>query len=128
MPRPLSEDEESAVALLQKAGLPRASARCLACLLRGGTWTAADVVAATGLTQPDVSAGMRDLVGRGAALVEKVAREGAGRPALRHRASEDALGAALASRRGDLEGELAVLDEVTSRFGRSRGSSRPLPR
>lgn len=128
MPRPLSEDEESAVALLQRAGLPRPSARCLACLLRGGTWTAADAVAASGLTQPDVSAGMRDLVARGAALVEKVEREGPGRPALRHRAAEDALAAALNSRREALEAELAVLDEVTERFGRSRGPSRPLPR
>lgn len=116
MPRAFDEAEESSVALLQRAGLPRASARCLACLLRGGGWTSADVAAAAGLQRAEVSAGMRDLVRRGAAEVEKVAREGKGRPALRHRALAGALEKAFASRRAELMAELAVLDEVASRF------------
>ena len=119
MTRPLTEAEESIAALLQRAGLPRPTARCLPCLLRGGWWSSADAVAASGLTQPDVSAGMRDLVARGAAEVEKVPREGKGRPALRHRAAPDALARALASRRAELAAELAVLDEVEARVARA---------
>lgn len=119
MTRPLSEAEESVAALLQRAGLPRASGRCLVALLRGGWWTSGDAVAATGLAQPDVSAGMRDLVARGAAEVEKVPREGKGRPALRHRASPDALRRALRSRREELTAALAVLDEVEARVART---------
>lgn len=120
MTRPLTEAEESLAALLQRAGLPRATALCLAALLRGGGWTSGDAVAATGLTQPDVSAGMRDLVARGAAEVEKVPRAGKGRPALRHKAAPDALRRALASRREELMAGLAVLDEVEARVARLR--------
>lgn len=118
MTRPLTEAEEQLAARLQRAGLPRAAARCLPALLRGGGWTSAEAVAATGLSQPDVSAGMRDLVARGAAEVEKVAREGKGRPALRHRAAPDALRRALASRREALLAELAALDEVEARVAK----------
>ena len=113
--RALTEAEESTAAQLQRAGLPRATARCLVAVLRGGWWTSGEAVGATGLTQPDVSAGMRDLVARGAAEVEKVPREGKGRPALRHRAAPDALKRALASRREELTRALAVLDEVEAR-------------
>jgi len=118
--RPLTVTEESLVALLLRAGLGTPASRCLAALLRGGWWTSGDAVAATGLAQPDVSAGMRDLVKRGAAEVEKVPREGRGRPALRHRAAPDALERALASRRAELMAGLAVLDEVAARVARLR--------
>ncbi|HWH07696.1 MAG TPA: hypothetical protein VNX21_00755 [Candidatus Thermoplasmatota archaeon] len=120
MTRPLTVTEESLVALLLRAGLGTPASRCLAALLRGGWWTSGDAVAATGLAQPDVSAGMRDLVKRGAAEVEKVPREGRGRPALRHRAAPDALERALASRRAELMAGLAVLDEVAARVARLR--------
>lgn len=120
MTRALTLAEESLAALLQRAGLPRVAARCLPCILRGGWWATPDVVTATGLLQPEVSAGMRDLVARGAAHVEKVPREGKGRPALRHRAAPDALDKALAARRAELMAELAVLDEVQARVRMER--------
>ena len=119
MARAFTEAEESLAALLLRAGLARASGRCLVALLRGGWWTSGEAVAASGRSQPDVSAGMRDLVARGAAEVEKVPREGKGRPALRHRASPEALGRALASRREELTAALAVLDEVEARVART---------
>lgn len=121
MPRPFTPEEGATVALLQRAGLSRVAAHCLACLVRGDAWASEDVVAASGLTQPEVSQGMKELVARGGAIQEKAPRKGPGRPRLRHTLAENGVRAVLASRRADLEEELAVLDEVAARLGQLRG-------
>ena len=119
MPRPLDPDERAVESLLSRAGLRSPEARCLVVLMRGGIASRVEVARATDLAPQDVSDAMRALAERGAAVVERVAREGPGRPQNRYRLAGEArevVAALAAARRKEIEGEQAALDALVARF------------
>lgn len=65
---------------LQLLGASRVEALLVLHLLAHPTTSTADIIAATGLRQPEVSVGMRDLRQRGWVATTSIAREGKGRP------------------------------------------------
>lgn len=69
---------------LQRLGARRVEAALLACLLDQGPLGTKDIVARTGLRQPEVSVGMQTLRDRGWVEAESIPRKGKGRPMHRY--------------------------------------------
>ena len=70
---------------LQQLGAKRIEATLVASLAAKGSMGTRDIVARTGLRQPEVSVGMQVLRGRHWVEAESVPREGKGRPMHRYR-------------------------------------------
>lgn len=87
MPMPaLNVSEGSKLAnALQQLGARRVEAALVASLARGEPMGTSDIVAATGLRQPEVSVGMQELRDRHWVAFEAVPRQGKGRPMHRYR-------------------------------------------
>ena len=71
---------EALEAPLQQLGARRVEATLLACLVEDGAQGTKDIVARTGLRQPEVSVGMQTLRDRGWVEAEAIPRKGKGRP------------------------------------------------
>ena len=69
---------------LQRLGARRVEAHLLACLALDGPQGTKDLVARTGLRQPEVSVGMQMLRDRGWVEAESIPRKGKGRPMHRY--------------------------------------------
>ncbi len=75
---------------LTRLGAGRVEASLVASLLVQSPLATKDIVARTGLRQPEVSVGMRTLRERGWVAAEPIPREGKGRPMHRYRLEVDA--------------------------------------
>lgn len=80
----LSEGADLANAL-QQLGAKRVEATLVASLARGQPLGTKDILASTGLRQPEVSTGMQELRDRHWVAYEPVPRQGKGRPMHRYR-------------------------------------------
>jgi len=75
-----SEDDESLVDLLMKAGIPKNVARILAFLRGREETTSVEIETSTALRQPEVSIAMQELRRRKWVTKRDVKKEGKGRP------------------------------------------------
>jgi predicted transcriptional regulator len=96
---------------LQRLGARRVEATIVATLLEAGPMETKELVERTGLRQPEVSVGMRELRERGWIASEPIPRQGKGRPMHRHRL---AAGKAEVRRHYEQRGEetLAAFEEA----------------
>ena len=78
-------DETSLRDALQRLGARRVEATIVATLLESGPLETKELVERTGLRQPEVSVGMRELRERGWIESDPIPRQGKGRPMHRHR-------------------------------------------
>jgi len=79
-PPELRREHLRLVEVLTKAGLPRNPARVIVFVAVAGRTYSAQIQAATGLRQPEVSIALRDLTDRRWVAKQTVQREGKGRP------------------------------------------------
>lgn len=115
MARSLRADEQNLAELLQRTGLTRPASRCLVALTRGGKWTTSALAETSGLSQPGVSQGMRELVDANLAQREYEYNGQKGRPAHIYALADDApttLGNVEQTRRRWLATEIAACDDL----------------
>lgn len=113
--KPLEPEEDALAALLERASLPRQDARVFVALARGGSHSATDLAAATGLTRQAAGDAANALELAGYVRTEHVAS--GGRPSKRYHlaSTREALDRLIARRRAALAEELAALDALAAR-------------
>ncbi len=115
MARVLAEQEERLVELLARSGIPRAAARCLVAMARGGTWTSSGLVRTCALSGASVSQGTTELESR-ALIARSIVRSGErGRPSHRFElagSAQELLLGLESARRAELLAELEGLDAL----------------
>lgn len=119
MARPLDETEEETARLLERVGIGRVAARCLAALLRGAPMGSVDLAAAAGVARQDVTPASRALVSAGLAAVEPRSDGARGRPSNRYALAKDreeAVRRFIDERRAALRSELDALDALEERL------------
>jgi predicted transcriptional regulator len=127
------------VTALHDAGAPRVEAALVACLLTHPDADTGHLLKVTGLRQPEVSTGMRELRDRGWVHTEAKTRAGRGRPMHGHSLDAtpenvrehyaQAVRARIAGQQGALDGLQALVDHASertpSRSARMTASQRP---
>jgi predicted transcriptional regulator len=119
MARPLEGAEEETARLLERAGIGRAAARCLAALLRGAPMGSVELAETAGLARQDVTPAGRELVAAGLITIEPRAAGAKGRPSNRYalaRTRAEAIAHLVGGRRSALHEELAALGELEKRL------------